>query len=123
MLSEIREIIKYETYNAPKNDIAYLEKHIDTLTSIFSTWRIKRKNLLIKSILNKPESANRDQHTLRYCKLVSKNENNNKNVTTSVPKADLTRTKKPNPFEERQPNKNKKKIKQIQNVQHTPGEN
>ena len=37
MLSEIREIIKYETYNAPKNDIAYLEKHIDTLTSIFST--------------------------------------------------------------------------------------
>ena len=33
MLSEIREIIKYETDNAPKNDITYLEKQIDTLTS------------------------------------------------------------------------------------------
>ena len=33
MWSEIREIIKYETDNAPKNDIMDLEKHIDTLTN------------------------------------------------------------------------------------------
>ena len=111
MLSEIREIIKYETYNAPKNDIAYLEKHIDTLTSIFSTWRIKRKNLLIKSILNKRESVNRDQHNLCHCKFVSQNANINKAVTTSVPKVDLIGTEKSNSFKERQPDKNKKKDK------------
>ena len=113
MWSEIREIIKYETDNAPKNDIAYLEKHIDTLTSevYFLREELKEKNLLIKSILNKPESVNRDQHTLCHCKFVSQNANINKAVTTSVPKVDLIGTEKSNFFKERQPDKNKKKDK------------
>ena len=33
MLLEVREIIKCETDNAPQNDVTYLEKHLDTLTS------------------------------------------------------------------------------------------
>ena len=83
MLSEIREIIKYETDNAPKNDIAYLQKHIDTLTSevYFLREELKEKNLLIKSILNKSESVNHDQQTLCHCKFVSQNENISKTVT------------------------------------------
>ena len=80
------------------------------------------KNVLIKSILNKPESVNRDQHTLCHCKFVSQNENISKTVTTSAPKVDLTGTEKSNSFKERQPDKNKKEIKQIQNVQDTPDE-
>ena len=126
MLSEIREIIKYETDNAPKNDITYLEKHIDTWASevyFFLREELKEKNLLIKSILNKPESVNRDQHTLCHCKFVSQNENVNKAVTTSVPKVDLTGTEKSNSFKERQPDKYKKEIKKIQNVQDTLVEN
>ena len=126
MLSEIREIIKYETDNAPKNDITYLEKHTDTWTSevyFFLREELKEKNLLIKSILNKPESVNRDQHTLCHCKFVSQNENINKAVTTSVPKVDLTGTEKSNSFKERQPYKYKKEIRKIQNVQDTLAEN
>ena len=126
MLSEIREIIKYETDNAPKNDITYLEKHTDTWTSevyFFLREELKEKNLLIKSILNKPESVNRDQHTLCHCKFVSQNENINKAVTTSVPKVDLTGTEKSNSFKERQPYKYKNEIRKIQNVQDTLVEN
>ena len=84
---------------------------------------LKEKYLSIKSILNKPESVNRDQHTLCHCKFVSQNENINKAVTTSVPKVDLTGTEKSNSFKERQPDKYKKEIKKIQNVQDTLVEN
>ena len=66
---------------------------------------------------------NRNQHTLCHCKFVSQNENINKAVTTSFPKVDLTGTEKSNSFKERQPDKNKKEIKQIQNVQDTSDEN
>ena len=67
MLLEVREIIKCETDNAPQNDVMYLEKHLDTLTSEdFLHKELKEKSLLIKSILNKPESVNCDQHTLCY---------------------------------------------------------
>ena len=47
-MSEVREIIKCETDNALKNDITYLEKHIDTLTSevYFPREELKEKNLL-----------------------------------------------------------------------------
>ena len=83
---------------------------------------LKEKKLLIKTILNKPESVNRDQRTLCYCKFLSQNEDINKTVTTSVPKVDLTETEKSISFKERQSDKNKKEIKQIQNVQDTPVE-
>ena len=111
MLSQIREIIRYETDNAPKNDITYLEKHLDTLTSevYFLREELKEKYLLIKSILNKPESVNRDQHTLCHCKFVSQNENINKAVPTSVPKVDLTGTEKSNSFKKDNPTKTKKR--------------
>ena len=110
ILSEVREIIKCETDNATENDIIYLEKHIDTLTSevYFLREELKEKNSLIKSILNKPESVNHDQHTLCYCKCVSENKNINKAVPTAFPKVDLTGTEKSNSFKERQPNKSKK---------------
>ena len=68
MLLEVREIIKCETDNAPQNDVTYLEKHLDTLTSevYFLHKELKEKSLLIKSTLNKPESVNCDQHTSCY---------------------------------------------------------
>ena len=78
---------------------------------------LKEKKLLIKSILNKPESASRDQYTLNYCKFVSQNENINNALTISVPIIDLTETKNSSSFKKIQPGKNKKDIKQIQNVQ------
>ena len=64
----------------------------------------------------------RDQHTLCYCKFVSQSENINKNVTRTVRKVDLTATEKSSFFKERQPEKNKKEIKQIQKVHDTPAE-
>ena len=85
--------------------------------------RIKRKKILIKSTLNKPESVSRDQYTLCYCKFVWQNENINKAVTKSVSKVDLTGSEISNPFKERKPDKNKKQIKLIQNVQDTPDKN
>ena len=126
-LSEVREIIKCESDNAPKsckNDITYSEKHTDTLSSeaFFLREELKRRNLLIKTILNKPESVSRDQHTLRYCKYLSQSQNINETAITSVQKIDLTETKKSRSFKERQTDKNKKEIKQIQKVQDIPVE-
>ena len=111
MLADVRGVIKSETDNAPKNDITYLEKHIDILTSevYFLREELKQNNLLIKSILNKPESVNRDQDSLCYCKFVSQNENINKAVITSVPKVDLTGIEKSSTFKEKQPYKIKKR--------------
>ena len=84
IFSEVREIIKFETDSAPKNDITHLEKYIDTLASeaYFLREELKEKNLLIKTILKKPESVNRDQRTLCYCKFVLQYENINKTVDT-----------------------------------------
>ena len=99
----------------------YLEKDTDTLTSevYFLHEELKQKTLLIEAILNTPESVNPDQHTFCYCKFVSQNEKIHKTVTTSTQKVDYAETEKSNFFKERQPNKNKKEIKQIQKVQDT----
>ena len=78
---------------------------------------------LIKSILNKPESVNRHQHTLCYCKFVSQNENIDTPVRISAPKVGLTGTGKSSSFKERQLDKYKKEIKEMQNVQDTSDEN
>ena len=55
MLSKVWEIIKYKIDNVPKNEIAYLEKQIDTLTSevYFLREELKKINLLIKSTFQK----------------------------------------------------------------------
>ena len=109
MLSKVREIIKYEIDNVPKNEIAYLEKQIDTLTSevYFLREELKKINLLIKSTLIKSESVNRDQHICVTVNLFSQNENINKTVTTSVPKVDLTAIRNQAPSKKINPTKTK----------------
>ena len=109
MLADVRGVIKSETDNAPKNDITYLEIHILTSEVYFLREELKQNNLLIKSILNKPESVNRNQDSLCYCKFVSQNENINKAVITSVPEVDLTGIEKSSTFKEKQPYKTKKR--------------
>ena len=108
----------WDFHNAPKNDITYLEKHIDNLASE----ELKERNLFIKAILNKVESVNLDQHALCYYKFVSQNKNINKTVTTYVPKVDFTETEKSSSFKERQPDKNKRETKLIQKVRDTTAE-